>query len=197
MSPVVHSSQVKDWSRVVWTGSRYLDVLDPDPEDILIGEVAHGLSHEMRFKAAATAQPWSVLRHSLLCLALAEEDGFSGSTGPGERLLRTILLHDGPEYVLGDLLAPIKHWCPGYKDIEEELWRAFVQRFDLWPTLGSAERHYDLLALSTEKAYLISEDCGGWPALPEPREIPWDLAHASHHEITDLFLRECERLKVV
>jgi len=194
MSAATHASQVEDWSRVAWTGSRYIDVLEPAPEDILLEEVATGLSRQNRFGAAATTRAWSVLRHSLVCLAFAEEDGISENDPGGRRTLRTILLHDGPEYILGDLIRPVKSWCPSYRGIEKTWWAAFSKKFSLWPSLCEVEKHYDMLSFASEKAHFVSGDCGDWPGLPDPRPIPREVMHGSDRFVLESFLQKAYHL---
>jgi len=178
-----------DWSRVAWTGSRYIDVLEPDPGDIILEEVAVGLSRQTRFGGAATSRTWSVLHHSILCLHYAEQDHkFHPAT------LLAILLHDGPEYILRDLPAPVKNWCPDYTAIEANWARAFAARFGASEGVPSLVKRYDLLALASEKEAFISRAAGAWPGLPEPRDIPLAIADMAAHEAVDFFCRKVNKL---
>lgn len=178
-----------DFSRVVWSGSRYIDVLNPAPEDIQIHEVAIGLARERRYGASATKVPWSVAQHSLLCLRYAEEDGVDQ-----EKARAAILLHDAPEYILRDLLAPVKWHCPDYKRLESAWWRACAIRFGLPQILPPVVKHYDVLAYSSEKAELISEAAGPWPGTVEPRPIPVELLSMSESEAVGEFLLKANSL---
>ncbi|MFU1607335.1 hypothetical protein ACM25O_13200 [Sulfitobacter pontiacus] len=100
-------------SNRAWTGSRMIDVLNPDPEDILLHDIAVGLSRENRYGGAATCIPWSVAQHSLLCDHYAESDGI---TSAETRL--TLLLHDAPEYMIRDMISPVKRQLPEYRGLE-------------------------------------------------------------------------------
>ena len=84
---------------------RRLDIVDPSPLDVEIGDIAHGLARVARWNGQTSGpEIFSVAQHALLVEALfsaAEPD-----PPPGERL--AALLHDGPEYVIGDLISPFK-----------------------------------------------------------------------------------------
>ena len=153
-----------------WTGSRMIDVLDPDPNDILLNEIAVGLAREPRYGGAATAIPWSVAQHCLLAERYAIEDGV---TSPDLRAV--ILLHDAPEYMLRDLISPVKRFCPDYQKIDSVWWRAVAKRFRLPYEMPGIVKHYDMLACSSEKEALISEKAGTWPDMPPARPLPVDL----------------------
>jgi hypothetical protein len=87
---------------IMTASRRYLDLLDPRPEDIDLGDIEAGLG-ESRFKRQTTI-PISVADHSLRCgrIALALEQ-------PLEVVL-AMLLHDAAEYAFGDLPGPLKRF---------------------------------------------------------------------------------------
>lgn len=155
---------------MAWTGSRMIDVRDPDPADIIMSEIATGLSRETRYGGAATIIPWSVGQHSLLMLGFAREDGMTS-----RELLLTILLHDSPEYMLRDLIRPVKAQCKDYQRLEKRWWIVIALKYDLPFDMPGIVKHYDNLAAASEKAALISPEAGEWPGLPAPREIPTSL----------------------
>lgn len=108
---------------------RRLDLLDPSPLDVEIDDIAHGLARVARWNGQTQGpQIFSVAQHSLLVEAL------TGRLGPAltrvERL--TALLHDAPEYVIGDIISPFKAVLGGeYKSVEARLQRAIHLRFSL------------------------------------------------------------------
>lgn len=167
-----------DFDRVIWSGSRYIDVLNPRPEDIDIREVALNLAHETRFSRSATRVHWTVGQHSLFCDDLAGWD-----CAIPHRVRLAVLLHDGPEYLLRDLYQPIKRQCPDYARIEDRWWAAFAGKFDLPVTMPKAVKHYDRLAFCSEKAALLSPDLGPWPGEVPPRKIPDYLFEMSPSEV--------------
>ena len=157
-------------SHRAWTGSRLIDVLNPDPMDIILSEVCTGLARETRYGASATRVPWSVGQHLLLCDHYAEEDGPRCELGVTGRL--GLLLHDAPEYMIRDMIAPVKRQLPDYRALETVWWRATAARFNLPVVLPRAVKFYDMLAAASEKEALIDPASGVWPGLPEPRPIP-------------------------
>lgn len=120
------------WQRML--SGRRLDLLDPSPLDIEVEDIAHGLARVARWNGQTRGEhAFSVAQHSLIVEAsvrLPEDD-------PRWRL--AALLHDGPEYVIGDMISPFKSIVGGdYKLVEERLQRAIHLRFGLPPVLPPA-----------------------------------------------------------
>ena len=115
---------------------RRLDLLDPSPLDVEIEDIAHGLSRVARWNGqTAGAHPFSVAEHSLLVERLMER----GHRPPAARWRLAALLHDGPEYVIGDLISPFKAVIGGdYKALEQRLLAAIHRRFGLPASLPAA-----------------------------------------------------------
>ena len=130
------SSQPRVWQRML--SGRRLDLLDPSPFDVEIDDIAHGLARVARWNGQTIgAHAFSVAQHSLLV-----EDIFTRlnpRAGAEDRLVA--LLHDAPEYVIGDMISPFKAVVGGdYKDIEKRLEKAVHLRFNLRPTAPAALR---------------------------------------------------------
>lgn len=115
------------WQRML--SGRRLDLLDPSPLDVEIEDIAHGLARVARWNGqTAGDHAYSVAQHSLLVEAIARRT-FAVET-PRDRL--ATLLHDGPEYVVGDLISPFKAVIGGdYRAVEERLLTAIHLRFGL------------------------------------------------------------------
>ena len=120
-------SQPRAWQRML--SGRRLDLLDPTPVDIEIEDIAHGLAFVARWNGQSRGDwPFSVAEHSLLVEALfaARRPG----AGPAPRL--AALLHDAAEYVIGDMISPVKAAVgPGYGALEARLSAAIHLRFGL------------------------------------------------------------------
>ncbi|MGB3555765.1 MAG: HD family hydrolase [Jannaschia sp.] len=118
--------QPRAWQRML--SGRRLDLLDPTPMDIEIEDIAHGLAFVARWNGQTSGDwPYSVAEHSLLV-----DDIFvrQGPATPAERLCA--LLHDAPEYVIGDMISPVKAAVgPGYGALDERLQTAINLRFGL------------------------------------------------------------------
>ena len=118
---------VRAWQRML--SGRRLDLLDPTPVDIEIADIAHGLAFVARWNGQTKGDyPYSVAEHSLLV-----EDLFGQlfpKATPAQRM--TALLHDAPEYVIGDMISPVKAAVgPGYGALDDRLTAAIHLRFGL------------------------------------------------------------------
>ena len=117
------------WQRML--SGRRLDLLDPSPLDIEIEDIAHGLSRVARWNGQTIgAHPYSVAEHSLLVEQLVRV--YRPKATAAEQL--TALLHDAPEYVIGDMISPFKAALGlDYKSFEARLEAAVHLRFGLPP----------------------------------------------------------------
>ncbi len=117
------------WQRML--SGRRLDLLDPSPLDIEISDIAHGLARVARWNGQTHGDhAYSVAQHSLL----VEEIVGHLSPGCSAGLRLAALLHDAPEYVIGDMISPFKKVLGGnYKAVEARLEAAVHIRFGLPP----------------------------------------------------------------
>ena len=108
---------------------RRLDLLEPSPLDIEIADIAHGLARVARWNGQTQgAHAFSVAQHSVLVERLVSD--LSPRLSREARLMA--LLHDAPEYVVGDLISPFKAAVGiNYKALEERLQTAIHLRFGL------------------------------------------------------------------
>ena len=115
---------------------RRLDLLHPSPLDIEIEDIAHGLARVARWNGQTVGDhPYSVAEHSMLVELILRR--LKPKAGPVERL--AALLHDGPEYVIGDMISPFKAAIGiDYKEFEGKLAAAVHIRFGLPPDLAPA-----------------------------------------------------------
>jgi 5'-deoxynucleotidase YfbR-like HD superfamily hydrolase len=122
------------WQRML--SGRRLDLLDPDPADIAIEDIAHGLARVARWNGQTIgAHAFSVAEHALLVEEIASA---SRPDWPNAWRLAA-LLHDAPEYVIGDLISPFKAAVGlDYKIFERRLQAAIHRRFGLPETLPEA-----------------------------------------------------------
>jgi len=121
------TSAPRAWQRML--SGRRLDLLDPSPLDVEIEDIAYGLARVARWNGQTEgAHIFSVAQHSLLVEALARAKvPRLGHTG---RI--AILLHDAPEYVIGDMISPFKAVIgDSYKAVEKRLLVAIHLRFGL------------------------------------------------------------------
>jgi uncharacterized protein len=115
------------WQRML--SGRRLDLLDPSPLDIEIEDIAHGLARVARWNGQTKGDhAFSVAQHCVLVEALFRH-ATPDATVP-DRL--AALLHDAPEYVIGDMISPFKAALGfDYRDFENRLMGAIHIRFGL------------------------------------------------------------------
>ena len=119
------------WQRML--SGRRLDLLDPSPLDIEIEDIAHGLARVARWNGQTSgAHIFSVAQHTLLVEAVMR----ARNPRIDARLRLAAVLHDAPEYVIGDMISPFKVVLGGdYKAVERRLLAAIHIRFGLPPQL--------------------------------------------------------------
>src|SRR5690242_7463880 len=128
------------WQRML--SGRRLDLLDPSPLDIEIVDIAHGLARVARWNGQTSgAHIFSVAQHTLLVETVMREQ----LPRVDLRFRLAALLHDAPEYVIGDMISPFKAVLGGdYKVVEKRLLAAIHVRFGLPPQLpAETERQID------------------------------------------------------
>ncbi len=120
------------WQRML--SGRRLDLIDPSPLDVEIADIAHGLARVARWNGQTRGpEIFSVAQHSLLV-----EAAFAAAAPEASRAERlAALLHDAPEYVIGDMISPFKAAIGGdYKQVEARLLEAIFLRFGLPPQMA-------------------------------------------------------------
>ena len=177
------------WQRML--SGRRLDLLDPSPLDVEIEDIAHGLARVARWNGQTIgAHIFSVAQHTLL----VEEIARRRVGALDRRLGLALLLHDAPEYVIGDMISPFKAVIGGaYKAVEKRLLTAIHLRFGLPPDLPD-EVVRIIKAADRGSAYLEATRLAGFsaeearrffgprPALPQQMEreylTPWPAEDA-------------------
>jgi uncharacterized protein len=170
---------------------RRLDLLDPSPLDIEVEDIAHGLARVARWNGQTRGDHiFSVAQHTLLTAEIARRR----ARGDDRRLELAAMLHDAPEYVIGDMISPFKAVIGGsYKEVECRLLAAIHLRFGLPPALPAEVeaiiKAADLGAAFLEATALAGFDAaearrffGPRPALPAAVEqdylTPWPAGTA-------------------
>jgi uncharacterized protein len=152
-------SESRAWQRML--SGRRLDLLDPSPLDIEIEDIAHGLARVARWNGqTGGAHIYSVAQHCLLteALACARIAGLDRS----RRLV--VLLHDAPEYVIGDMISPFKVVIgDAYKAVERRLLTAIHVRFGL-PAQAAPELESLIKTADRQAAYLEATRLAGFEA---------------------------------
>ncbi|MDK1489020.1 HD family hydrolase [Sinorhizobium sp. 7-81] len=121
-------TNARAWQRML--SGRRLDLLDPSPLDVELSDIAHGLARVARWNGQTSGDhAFSVAQHSLIV-----EDIFRRTNRCNADECLMALLHDAPEYVIGDMISPFKAVVGGgYKTVEKRLESAVHLRFGLPP----------------------------------------------------------------
>jgi 5'-deoxynucleotidase YfbR-like HD superfamily hydrolase len=180
------------WQRML--SGRRLDLLDPSPLDVEISDIAHGLARVARWNGQTRGDhAFSVAQHSLLV-----EEIYSAccvSVTPEGQL--ATLLHDAPEYVIGDMISPFKAVIGGdYKECERRLQRAIFLRFSLPADLPPALRK-EIKKADQISAYFEATEIAGFSVAEatkffgRPRGVSadrFDLGSKPAKRVQQLFL---------
>ena len=177
------------WQRML--SGRRLDLLDPSPLDIEIEDIAHGLARVARWNGQTHgAHIFSVAQHTLLVEAVLRQQ----TPRVDHRIRLAAMLHDAPEYVIGDMISPFKAVIGGsYKVVEKRLLSAIHIRFGL-PAVLPADIEAQIKAADMGAAYLEATHLAGFaqaearrlfgrdPKLPAATEkdyvTPWSAGRA-------------------
>jgi uncharacterized protein len=130
VAPVpVSGTGARAWQRML--SGRRLDLLDPSPLDVEIEDIAHGLARVARWNGQTRgSHSFSVAQHALLVEYIARRR----QPNLDRRVRLMVLLHDAPEYVIGDMISPFKAVIGDrYRTIEARLLAAIHIRFGLTP----------------------------------------------------------------
>lgn len=121
------NGEARAWQRML--SGRRLDILNPSPFDIEIEDIAHGLARVARWNGQTQGDhAYSVAQHSLLVEQIFQK------LCPQSRNTECLcaLLHDAPEYVIGDIISPFKAVIgKQYELIEKRIQDAIHMRFSL------------------------------------------------------------------
>ena len=162
-----------------------ISLLDPDPAMIEITDIASVLSRICRYAGHARF-PYSVAEHSVLITRWLQAQGCS------VEVQKQGLLHDAPEYLLGDVARPLKQLlAPQYQQVETRIWNAVCFRFGLFTLMFPEVKEADNRILFDEKAVVFKHDVDwGWSLEPLGIEIEfWSPERA-----TEEFMNEFNRL---
>ena len=138
---------------ILTQSGQQFDLLRPTASMIKPVDIAHALSRLCRFNGHTRAH-YSVAQHSLIVASLV----------PVEHQL-VALLHDATEAYIGDMTRPLKAVMPEYQYVENQIWLAVCERFDIQIDLPGCVKQADMVALATERRDLMPEHPGEWDCL--------------------------------
>jgi uncharacterized protein len=157
MTISARAPSARAWQRML--SGRRLDLLDPSALDIEVEDIAHGLARVARWNGQTSGPHiFSVAQHSLLVETLAHKR--APGLDRGWRL--AVLLHDAPEYVIGDMISPFKTVIgDAYKSVERRLLAAIHRRFGL-PVKPSPELEKLIKTADRQAAFLEATRLAGF-----------------------------------
>jgi 5'-deoxynucleotidase YfbR-like HD superfamily hydrolase len=163
--PARKTPGARAWQRML--SGRRLDLLDPSPLDVELDDIAHGLARVARWNGQTDgAHIFSVAQHSLLVEVLARQK----MPRLDRRARLAVLLHDAPEYVIGDMISPFKAVIgDSYKAVEARLLAAIHLRFGL-PAALSPDLVSLIKAADRSAAFFEATRLAGF-ALTEARKF--------------------------
>ena len=185
------------WQRML--SGRRLDILSPSPLDIEIEDIAHGLARVSRWNGQTKGRyGLSVAQHAVL----VEEILSRNAPQLAQKWRLAGLLHDAPEYVIGDMITPFKAALgPKYRQIEDSLQKAVHIRFGLPPDLPPGIAH-SIKRADRMSAYIEATQIAGFSEaearrlFSKPRGTPadYELVPLPPEKAARAFLRRFDLL---
>ena len=187
------------WQRML--SGRKLDILYPSPLDIEIEDIALGLSRVTRWNGQTTGKhPYSVAQHSVLVEELFNIE----YPDLDKKWNLAALLHDAPEYVIGDLITPFKYALNNsYRFVEDNLMKAIYLRFGL-PALLPKQIESKIKKIDKALAWFEAIDLAGYkekealqimkrPNLNSKQQI---IVALSSNEVEKIFLKRFQEISL-
>ena len=161
------------WQRML--SGRRLDILNPSPLDIEIEDIAHGLARVSRWNGQTRGKhSFSVAQHCVLVERLLR----ANAPKLDQKWYLAAVLHDAPEYVIGDLISPFKAAIGAdYKQLEARLLAAIYMRFSV-PVQLPAQIESTIKRADIAAAYLEAIQLAGFDEdearkiFGKPRDLP-------------------------
>lgn len=144
-------------------GGTYFDFLDPDGSEYTIRDIAHALANISRFNGHAS-RFYSVAQHSVLA-SLYVAPGFEYEA----------LMHDAPEFVVGDVTSPLGTLLPDYKALKRRIEISVSRRFCVTYPFPPAVGAIDIRMLRTEQEQLMDAGLDVWGVTEGIEPIPVEL----------------------
>ena len=158
--------------------------LDPRPEDLDLGDIAHALSNLCRF-GGHCREFYSVAQHSIHVSCEVQPRALKAAG----------LMHDATEAYLIDLPRPIKDALPEYRVAEDRLWRVIAKRYGLPEVLPEEVKEADERMLATEQRDLMAAPPREWEFGHEPYD--WNVrGHNNRAYTARVFLRMARELGI-
>jgi hypothetical protein len=175
MTTEINTAGVPDEGWIQIANGHIFHPMDPRPEEVFIEDIAQSLSRSIRYNGHSD-EIINVAHHSCNCAWLADTMGYNA------RVQLAMLMHEGGEYIVGDMIRPLKVKFPDFILIEDDIMAAINTRFNLPIIDHKLLKFFDNLALAWEKRDLYKSS-REWPhmlAVPDwcPTINPWTHSYA-------------------
>jgi 5'-deoxynucleotidase YfbR-like HD superfamily hydrolase len=192
------ATSARAWQRML--SGRRLDLLDPSPVDVELSDIAHGLARVARWNGQTHGEhAFSVAQHSLV----VEQVFRLQNPDCTAEACQMALLHDAPEYVIGDMISPFKAVVGGgYKAVELRLEAAIHLRFSL-PAHPSAGLKTLIKKADSVSAYFEATQLAGFSEpearkfFGQPRGVTADMIAIRPLATAEAQARFCERFTAI
>ena len=176
------------WQRML--SGRKLDILSPSPFDIEIEDIALGLSRVTRWNGQTTGKyPYSVAQHSVLVEELFNIE----YPDLDKKWNLAALLHDAPEYVIGDLITPFKYALNNsYRFVEDNLMKAIYLRFGL-PALLPRHIESKIKKIDKSLAWFEAVDLAGYKEKEASKIIEKPILNSKRRIIVALSANDVQK----
>jgi len=179
------------WHTTKLCSGKYLDLINPQPDQITLEDIARGLSHICRF-GGQVERFYSVAEHSYHCAYLALTDG----RGPSVAL--ACLMHDAAEAFVGDIVKPLKVMLRGYDEVEKAVERAIARKWGIdFDVAAGVVKEIDRSMLIAERRALFSSDKVKWTGEDTVREVHVNMGYWAPDLAMRVFLRQAEDLGLI
>jgi hypothetical protein len=178
---------------MTWPGLRFLDVFDPDPEEIVIEDIANSLGMLCRYNGHVP-RFYSVAEHCVLMANYAFE--VERST----MFSFAVLMDDAPEAYIGDMTRPMKQRLPEYRTIDDRFGEVIRRKFGIDSSMFHEDmlREYDSRMLRTEMDAMLGAGLvrDHFPQIAAKKPLPGvRLQHWAPEEATYQFMDAFHRFK--
>lgn len=172
-------------SHLLTASGRLIDLANPDPAAVYIGDIAHALARLCRWNGHVTVPIFSVAQHSLMV-----------SEQVPAPLALVGLLHDATEAYLGDVIGPLKKLMPLYLELEKRWALAIGERYGLGVALAELPpevKEADARSLATERRDIVARN-PAFEQQPMGEPYGFELRYLAVEFAADAFLNRFDRL---
>lgn len=176
------------WHTTKLCSGKYLDLINPQPDQITLEDIARGLSHICRF-GGQVPRFYSVAEHCLWARYRAAAENLP------EGAMLACLFHDAAEAFIGDVVKPLKVMLTGYAEVEERLQEAIARKWRIdFARYADVVKRIDRKLLMAERRVFFGKDSVKWNGEDEVRRIPFQPRYWSPDDACSEFLCFARRL---